>query len=704
MSYLANTPTFTLSIEGYEANDWQVLTFDAEEALSQPFNITVDAVTEKPPLKLDSLLHKQAYLSFGDHGLHGHIHEIQQGKIGGRLSHYQLQILPYLAYLQHASDRRIFQRLTVAQIIAEVLKGHGLLTGQQVKFQISQEKQIPREYCVQYGETDLAFINRLCEEEGYFYYFEHFADRHVLAFSDQESMFYRNGHPGLVMPFVPVNGMVADHPAMHAFEVRLATRTSSVTHRDYDFQKAHVQLQSAKDSDVLPNLEHYVYPGQFLEASDGAQRSRRALDRQRADYQLATGRSDQPLLRSGSPLQLQDHPQPDCNAVWVPTWIHHEGRQPQVLEEHGASDEPLQPGQIAQGYRNNFRAIPERVQFRPPISHPKPKIKGTQTAVVTGPKNEEIHCDEYGRVKIKLHWDRSAQDDDSTSLWVRVASSWAGSDYGAVTIPRVGMEVLVDYLDGDPDKPVIIGCLSNNTRRVPYTLPDNKTKTVLRSKSSPDSSGFNELHLEDKSGSEQIYLRAQRDMEQLIRNDSRIEIGNERLETIKGNSISVLEAEDQRTVTGDRKVQLLAGDHLQVAGSSHTRVGGVVVIEAGQQLHLTAKNIVLNAGVGLTLSAGGQHIVITPAGIFSSTLILPGGVPVPGVPAAPLAPGAVQGLTAGVLAAAEVAPVNVMFQQQVADGDEAVVEICQLPEGGTSADCPLEDCGCRAATNAGAKP
>jgi type VI secretion system secreted protein VgrG len=654
MSYLANTPTFTLTIEGQAPNHWQVLAFDAEEALSQPFKITVDAVTERPPHELQRLLHKHAYLSFGGQGLHGQIHEIQQGKIGPRLSHYQLQIVPSMAYLQHASDRRIFQQMTVAQIIGEVLKGHGLLTGQQVKFQFGQEKQIPREYCVQYGETDLAFINRLCEEEGYFYYFEHFADRHVVVFAHQETMFYRDGHFGSAVPFVPANGMVPEHPMMHAFEVRLATRTSRVTHRDYNFQKAHIQLETSKDSEAFPTLEHYVYPGQFLDAADGRQRSRRALERQRADYQLATGKSDQPLLRSGTPLKLEDHPQPTCNAIWVPTWIHHEGRQPQVLEEHGASDEPLKPGQITQGYRNSFHAIPHRVEFRPPLSHPKPKIQGAQTAVVTGPVNEEIHCNEFGQVKIKLHWDRNPQNDDSTSCWVRVASSWAGSNYGAVTLPRVGMEVLVDYLDGDPDKPMVIGCLNNNTHRVAHKLPDNKTKTVLRSKSSPASSGFNELQLEDKSGSELIYLRAQRDMEQLIQHDSRIEIGNERFETIKGNSTSVLEAEDQRTVSGDRKVQLRADDHLQVAGSRHTRVGGVVAIEAGQQIHLKAgANLIVDAGVTLTLAAGGQHILISPAGIFSSALILPGGTPVPGMPAMPLPPGQNPPLIAGAIPATQ---------------------------------------------------
>jgi len=184
---------------------------------------------------------------------------------------------------------------------------------------------------------------------------------------------------------------------------------------------------------------------------------------------------------------------------------------------------------------------------------------------------------------------------------------------------------------------------------VPHSLPDNNTKTVLRSKSTGGSSGFNEIHLDDKNGAERVYLRAQRDMEQLIQNDSRIEIGGQRLETIKGNSTTVLKAEENVTVTGARKVQLLADDHRQVAGSSHTRVGGDLLMAAGQEVHITGDNIVINGGLSLTLSVNGQHIVINPAGIFSSTPIQVGGAPVPGTPAMPLAPGEVLVLVRNVL-------------------------------------------------------
>jgi type VI secretion system secreted protein VgrG len=207
------------------------------------------------------------------------------------------------------------------------------------------------------------------------------------------------------------------------------------------------------------------------------------------------------------------------------------------------------------------------------------------------------------------------------------------------------MEVLVTFLEGDPDQPLISGCVPNSSNPLPYELPANKTRSVFRSRSSPGSTGYNELQLEDRTGQELIYLRAQRDMEQKVQNDSRLEVGNERRETIKGNSIAVLEAEEQRTVTADRKVQLKANDYLQVANSSHTQVGEALVIAAGQHIHLSAAHVVLSAEETLTLKAGGEHIVIGAAGIYRSSEIEPGGAPVAGVVAAPLMPGTLEALS-----------------------------------------------------------
>jgi type VI secretion system secreted protein VgrG len=662
----ATIPTFTLSIKGIENPGLQVLSFAGCEAVSTPYAITVELVSRGRNIDLVDLLHKEAFLRFGPggEGVHGNIHSAHKGDSCLALTHYVIVLKPYLAYLEHSSHRRSFQHMSVPDIVLEVLKEHGLFNGPQVEFNRSGADAPAREYCVQYDESDLHFINRLCEEDGWFYRFEHSSDGHRLIFAQDETTF-PHGSP-VTIPFKPLNGLVPEEYSVNKFGVRLAARTSHVVHRDYDFQKSGYLLENQRgprpteaqylrneNPHVGPRLEHYVYPSRFEDEKRGNQLTTLDLQRHRTDFQLADGKSDQPVLRSGTVIQLAEHRLPEWNHPWVVIWILHEGRQPQVPEELGASLE-VEAGQIVQGYRNTFTAIPEAVQFRPALRHPKPSIHSTQTAKVTGPQGEEIHCDKFGRVKVKFHWDRRDLEDETTSCWVRVASSWAGANYGAVTLPRVGMEILVSYLEGDPDKPIVMGCLPNSLNPVPYELPANKTKSVFRSRSSKAGQGFNEVSFEDRSGAELVYLRAQRDMEQLVQNDSRLEVRGERKETIEGNSTTVIKADQNLTVTGARKVQLSAGDHLQVAGCSHTSVAEVLVIAAGQQAHISAvEHAVIDAGLMLSLSAGGQHLVLNPAGIFSSVPIVLGGVPMPGTPAIPLSPGQAQPLIANALVATQ---------------------------------------------------
>jgi type VI secretion system secreted protein VgrG len=650
MSHPANIPTITLNIQGESKNSFLVVSFTGEEAISRLYEITINVVTEREPEEFKKLLHKEAFLCFGENGegLHGHIYSIKKGKTGTRLTSYTLVLTPFLHYLQHASHRRVFQQKTTQEIISQVLKEHRLLSDVHVEFRTGQLAPAAREYCVQYDESDLHFVQRLCEEDGRWFFFEHSADGHRLIFGDEDVFFHKK--PALVLPHVPINGMVPEEAHINDFGVRVSGRTSEVITREYDFQQSHNQLETSQQFDQRPPMEDYDYAGKYADVYRGNGRARRMLERLRADYELAEGSTGHPLLRSGSLMRVEGHSDPDWNAQWLLVSVKHEAYQPEALEEFNSGMPEVYQG-IAKGYRNSFCAIPEQVQFRPPLEHPISRILGNQTAMVTGPAGEEIYCDQYGRVRIKFHWDRSEQNDEFTSCWVRVASALAGEGYGAVAIPRVGMEAVVTFLEGDPAQPLIMGCVANNKHPVPYPLPENKTKSVFRSRSSRDSTGYNELCLEDRSGSELIYVRAQRDMEQNIQHDSRLEIGNERLEKIKGNATSVLEAEEHRTVTGDRKVRLLADDHLQVAGSSHTRVGQVMVVEAGMEVHLKAgANVIIDGGVNLTLTAGGHHILIGPGGILSSALILPGGAPVPGTPAVPASPAVVQGLVVGELA------------------------------------------------------
>ncbi|WGK62404.1 type VI secretion system tip protein VgrG [Halopseudomonas sp. SMJS2] len=606
----ANTAHFSLAIPHLE-HDFKVLAFQGTEAISQPYCFELDLVSERPDLDIEGLLHQPAFLSYAgpDQGVHGLIHSVAQGESGKRLTRYRITLVPRLAYLQHATNQRIFQHRTVPQIITEVLKGHGIFTDS-FRFQLREDGP-ERIYCTQYNETDLHFIQRLCEEEGIHYHFQHSPEGHQLVFGEDQTVF-----PKLTPTrFNQGSGMVADEPVIKRFNLRLQTRPSQVSRRDYNFEKPRLLMESKAQSEALPALEYYDYPGRFQDRTRGQHLATRTLEAHRSDYRVAQGDSDQPTLISGHFLALTEHPRADWNDLWLLTAVKHEGKQPQVLEESVTS--ATNPGDdFTQGYRNTFTATPWDVIHRPQISHPKHPINGTQTAVVTGPETEEIHCDEYGRVKVQFHWDRQGQADANTSCWLRVANNWAGDRYGGIAIPRVGMEVLITFLEGDPDQPLITGCLYHKTHQVPYSLPEHKTRSVFKTLSSPGGDGFNELRIEDKAGEEQIFIHAQRDWDQNIQHDQHIRVGNERHDRVEANSYTELLAEEHCTTHADRKTEITADDHLTVANNQHIKIGTGQFIEAGQEIHLSSgMKVVLESGSEITFKAGGSFVKIDPSGI-----------------------------------------------------------------------------------------
>ncbi|HFQ7630000.1 TPA: type VI secretion system tip protein VgrG, partial [Pseudomonas aeruginosa] len=621
------------------ALDLQVLSFSGREAISQPFAFDLELVGERPVPDFESLLHKPAFLTLGPagNGIHGLVRSAGQGDSGKRLTRYRITLVPQLAYLAQRTNQRIFQHLTVPQIVGRVLEEHGILADA-YRFQLGT-RYPEREYCVQYDESDLQFVQRLCCEEGIHFHFQHSATAHLLVFGDDQTVFPRLAP----VAYQQDSGLVADRPAVKRFGVRLETRTSRVTRRDYDFEKPRLTLESAARGEARPDLEDYDYPGRFVDRERGKHLARRALERQRSDYRLAEGRSDQPLLLSGHFLPLAAHPQAGWNDLWLLTEVIHEGRQPQVLEESIVSDVSASPDDFRQGYRNRFQATPWEAFFRPPPTPPKSRILGTQSAVVTGPKGEEIHCDRYGRVKVQFHWDREGQADDSSSCWLRVASGWAGKNYGAIAIPRVGMEVLVTFLEGDPDQPLVTGCLFHREHPVPYELPAHKTRSVFKSLSSPGGGGYNELRIEDRKGQEQIFVHAQRDWDENIEHDQKIRVGHQRHDTVEANSYSEFKAEEHRTTHAERKVEVRASDHLTVANDQHLKIASGQFVEAGQEIHLSSGlKVVLEAGAELTLKGGGSFLKLDASGVTLSganVRVNSGGSPGSGSGAAPLLPG-----------------------------------------------------------------
>ena len=617
----ANSAHFTLQIPTVR-HDFKVLAFEGVEAISQLYAIRVELVSENPDVDLEALLSQPAFLQFGlnGEGIHGRIEDVSVGEAGRRLTRYQLSLVPVLHYLQFSYHERIFQHLTVPQIIAQVLSGHGI---QADVYAFHVRTSPEREYCTQYGESDFEFVQRLCAEDGIAWHHQHSAGDHRLVFTDDQTWFPKLGET----PYQQDTGTVADHPVIKHFTQRFSTRTNQTTRRDYDFQRPSLLLEGQFTADFHPQLEDYRY-GRPMASLDRAKAlAKQALERHRSDYHLAEGRSDEARLRSGHFFTLTEHPRQTCNDLWLLLSVKHTGKQPQVLEESVTSD--ARPGDgFTQGYRNSFTAIPWDVFYRPPLLARKP-ILVSQTARVTGPEGEDIFCDESGRVKVEFHWDRAELNSDKSSCWVRVASNWAGEQFGSVTIPRVGMEVVVTYHEGDPDQPLITGCVPNTLTPTPYPLPEHKTKTVLRSQSSPATGGYNELLIEDRAGQEKIYLRAERDLEQLIRHDSETSIGNDRRVQISRNSYCVIGGEEEHHATGLRRTVLGADDRTEVAGSRYSHSGVKHVIQAGDQLHIqSGANVILDAGATLSLRGAGQHIVLNPDGIFSSVVIERGGEPI----------------------------------------------------------------------------
>jgi type VI secretion system secreted protein VgrG len=616
----SNETHFSLTVDDFQG-DLQVLSFEGIEGISQPFRFDLELVSENPDLDLETLLHKQAFLAFDPaalngegSGIHGQIYRVAQGDAGKRLTRYQVSLVPQLAYLEHRTNQRIYQQLSAPKIIALILEEHGI-QGNAYRFQLGTPCP-ERDYCVQYDETDLHFIQRLCEEEGLHYHFQHSPQGHLLVFGDDQTVFPKLGQP---TAYIQGSGMVADEPVIKGFNLRLETRTRRTTRRDYDFEKPRLQLEAAykpeTDSEE-PDLEDYDYPGRFTDRARGKFLSQRALERHRADYQQAEGWGDQTRLVSGHFLELSEHPRSEWNDLWLLTHIVHEGKQPQVLEESVTSDTTDNKDDFHQGYRNRFLATPWQVFYRPALNHPKPRVLGSQTAVVTGPKGEEIHCDPYGRVKVQFHWDREGKADDKTSCWLRVSSSWAGDRYGALVIPRIGMEVLVTFLEGDPDQPLITGCLYHKEHPVPYALPANKTRTVFKSMSSPGGAGYNELRIEDKKGAEQIFIHAQRDWDENIEHDQKIRIGHERHDTVEKNTYTELKAEEHRITHADRKIETKVDDHLTVGENQHIKLGTAQLTKAGQEIHLKAgAKMVIEAGSELTIKAGGSFIKLDAGGV-----------------------------------------------------------------------------------------
>jgi type VI secretion system secreted protein VgrG len=547
---------FELEAGSLAAGELRVLGFEARERLSEPFELVVTA-SPRGDVDAAALVGEPArlhlHLAAEPRTLDGIVARArtwEEGRADDR-RRLQLTIVPRAWRLGRVVRSRIFQGKTVPDIVQQVLKDGGV----KVRTSLSG-KYAPRDYCVQYRESDLAFVHRLLEDEGILYWFEHAQDAHVLVLADAPSA-HAPLPGGARLPFREPGGHAVTDEHVDAFGQRLELRPAKVSLRDFDPLRPALDLTASAEGEGDVALEVYDHPGGYADPSAGAARSRLRLEEQRARAALYEGASPCPRLAPGHVLEVAEHPA-GLDGKYVVVGVDHVGRNvdgPAALAE-GERPEP---------YRNRFVCLPAKVPFRPERRTPRPEVIGAQTAVVVGPKGEEIYTDEHGRVKVQFHWDREGKRDERSSCWIRVAQTWAGPGYGALYLPRIGQEVVVEFLDGDPDRPLVTGAVYNGANPPPVALPGEKTRSTLRSASSPGAEGSNELRFEDAKGQEQVYLHAQKDLSIVVENDETHQVG--------GN--------EQLTVTRDRTRRVGGSQSLQVGGSDTSTVGGSQSIQVG---------------------------------------------------------------------------------------------------------------------------
>ncbi|WDA26857.1 type VI secretion system tip protein TssI/VgrG [Aeromonas hydrophila] len=583
---------FTVKVGALPESTFVVAEFALEEALNRPFNLRLELASAQPDIDFGAVLDQPCELLVWYNGelqrrVCGVVSDFAQGDSGFRRTRYQLLVQPALWRLSLRQNSRIFQAQKPDEILSILLQEHGITD---YAFALKNE-HAKREYCVQYRETDLDFVNRLAAEEGMFYFHEFEAGKHRIVFADDAAALTA----GPELFFNLGNRSLEQGPYVRQFHYREAVRPSDVELKDYSFKTPAYGLSHKKVGAELAHqrdtYQHFDFPGRYKQ--DGS------------------GKSNSAALLPGQSFSLTEHPNGSLNTDWQIVRIQHTGLQPQALEEEGGCGPTV--------YHNEFGVVKASTTWRARIGSPeaphKPMVDGPQIAIVVGPEGEEIYCDEHGRVKLQFPWDRYGSSNDQSSCWVRVSQGWAGGQYGMMAIPRIGHEVIVSFLEGDPDQPIVTGRTYHATNRPPYELPANKTRTVLRTETHKGE-GFNELRFEDQAGQEEIYIHGQKDLNVLIENDAAWHIKHDQHTDIDNERVTRIKANDHLTVEGEKRDQIKADYSLTVDASLHQKLGQSLLVEAGQEVHIkVGDKLVLEAGSEITLKGGGSFVKVDPSGI-----------------------------------------------------------------------------------------
>ncbi len=722
-------------VSGRDIDEFLVIRFRGTEGLCQLYRFEIDLASTQEGTLLAPIVGKPAVLSVntagGERWFHGIVSRFEMtGETAGQ-TYFRAELVPAVWLLTHRYCSRIFQNKNVKEIITEVLDQGGIPSD---RFDMSRLTGTyePREYCVQYRETDYNFISRLMEEESIWWYFEQSQDKHVMVMAEK-----RNDYAPIQgqadLPYHPPTGMKVEEEHIYRFRVTQSVRPGAVVINDYNFENPALNLESRADNARDPGLVFSDFPGEYNSQARGSTLATNHALEFETNRVTGLGQSNCTRLGPGKTFNLIEHPSAGFNGSYLVTRITHQGKESITRTTTGASgrtrildgrthqaviaargnDNPAirelaeallqiasrfeagdptanrslthwlyHAGQVSKDlpstavasggnpiewlsipnlisdlarwsvvdfdapvYDCSFECIPSSVRYIPARVTPWPVMRGTQTARVVGPENEEIQVDRYGRVKVQFDWDlqgfeagQAKRFGADSSCWIRVCQGWAGGQYGIMFIPRVGQEVVVDFLEGDPDKPIIIGRVFNADHMPPYELPKEKTKSVIKTNSSKDGHGCNEIRFEDLKDKEQLFIQAQRQMDTRVKashfhtvgGSYHVIVGGEKDGELFGGYLQLVHKEKRTHVKDYRKMWIEGDEQYFVDGSQYIFVegdqlrvvqGNIRVESMGRSIqastyHVDADTIKLQATAGIELVCGGSSIVLVPAGIY----------------------------------------------------------------------------------------
>jgi len=594
----------------------------AREEVSRLFEYQLDLLSPKSNINLDDVLGKSFTVKLElpnskFRHFNGYVTRFAQGGTHGRYNTYHATLRPWLWFLTRTADCKIFQEQTIPDIIKAVFGDHSAadfkndLTGNYHKWN----------YCVQYRETDFNFLSRLMEQEGIYYYFTHADGRHTLVLADSYSK--QSPFPGYEQVHYVSSDKLKQPEQDHVSEWRFTREIQPVVYaiEDYDFERPSVDLatkQKVTRKHDHADCEVYDYPGEYLQKADGDHYVQARLDELQSQFELAHGTCNARGLSVGRTFKLVGQPRDDQNREYMVLSANYqlEFSEYEAMEAGGAS------------YSCSFSVLSTKQPYRPQRLTPKPIVQGPQTAVVVGPDGDEIYTDKYGRVKVQFHWDRYGKKDENSSCWVRVSHPWAGKNWGFVAIPRIGQEVIVDFLEGDPDEPIITGRMYNAEQMPPYALPANMTQTGILSRSSKGGSGANanEFRFEDKKGSEQVYLHAEKNQDISVENDETHSVGHDRSKTIDNDETTTVKHDRTETVNNNETIKIGVNRTENVGSNETITVGSNRSVTVGatetkkvalQRTHLVGANETIGIIGAQEVGIGGMQAIAV--GAFQTT-------------------------------------------------------------------------------------